>query len=266
MEVTTENTFLNEAELPLSTVPNISIEFIHSKDTSPPFSSPPETTPPPTMTLHGCDIEQTKARFMSAVLDKDEENALLWGYELYYSDLKFDAFYILNELYTLFYVDKHSYYFNGYLQILAKEWEATKRKNATILGTIIKNLVGLDISITDMVCNKTPNPNIWKVLNYDLGFPDIEDYTQLAGDPATFKRMTLEDLSKLKRKLKKLETRQKTRAVLSEKIKIPFYLCELFEIKVTADSFTYISFEDWCNIHAKTSASRTVVLRRRKRE
>jgi hypothetical protein len=238
-------------------VPNISIELILSKKEDPP--------PEPTTTLHGCDIEQSKARFISALLDKDEENALLWGYELYYSDLKFDTFHLLNELYTLFYVDMHSYYFNGYLQTLAKEWEATKRKNATILGTIIKNLVGVDISIMDMVNNKRPNPNIKSVLNYDFGFSDIEDFTQLAGDPATFKTMTTEELTKLKRRLKKLETKTAAAtATQPEKIKIPFYLCELFEIGVEEDSFIYTSFKDWCNIHAKTSASRTVVLRRRK--
>jgi hypothetical protein len=252
-------------------VPNISIELVLPKEealhsaSSTHISPPSPETTPPTNTLHGCDIEQVKARFISALLNKDEENALLWGYELYYSDLKFEAFYILNELYQLFYIDKHHYYFNGYLQVLAKEWEATKRKNATILGTIIKSLVHLDISITEMVNNKTPNPNIWNVLKYDLGFPDIEDLTQLAGDPTEFKTMTIEELTKLKRKLKKLETKPKTKTVLPEKIQIPFYLCELFEIGVDPETFIYASFEDWCNIHTKTSATKTVILRRRKR-
>lgn len=253
---TAENTFLKDTE-----VPNISIELVLSKEDPP----PPQSSPDPITTLHGCNIEQVKSRFISALLDKDEENALLWGYELYYSDLKFETFYILNELYTLFYLDKHSYYFNGYLQLLAKEWEATKRKNATILGTIIKNLVNLDISIMDMVNNKRPNPNIRDVLNYDFGFPDIEDFTQLAGDPSTFKVMTIEELAKLKRRLKKLETKHKTISAHPEKINIPFYLCELFEIGVDADSFIYTPFKEWCNNHAKTSASRTVLLSRRKR-
>jgi len=266
-----------------TTIPNISIEFVHPKEDL-----------SPKITLHGCDIEQVKACFISAILDKDEENALLWGYELYYSNLQFESFYILNELYQLFYVDKHHYYFNGYLQTLAKEWEASKRKNATILGSIIKNIVHLDISITDMVSNKNPNPNIEKsggvaeghdagillysgerpkgarrniikVLKYDVGFPDIADFTELAGDPTLFKKMTIEDLGKLKKKLKKLETKSKTGYIIPKVVKIPFYLCELFEIGVTPESFVYTSFKDWCNIHANTSSVKTVVLRIKKK-
>ena len=183
---------------------------------------------------------------------------------MYYSELKYDVFYLLNEIYQLFYVDKHDKHFNGYLQTLAIEWEDSKRKNATILGSIIKNLVKLDISITEMVNNKTPpSHNIIKVLKWE--WEDSQNTDVSSDDPyqkklsCKFNIMTIEEIVKLKRRLKKIETKQKS---IPEKIQLPFYLCELFEINVQPKTFIYTPFKEWCNIHTKTSAVKTVILRK----
>lgn len=279
---------MNHTSSPIPTLPiqNIYIELIpHVEcniESKPEHKPNPNTEPNPSntptpqvTTLHGCNIEQVKACFISAVLDKDEENALLWGYELYYSELKYDVFYLLNEIYQLFYVDKHDKHFNGYLQTLAIEWEDSKRKNVTILGSMIKNLVKLDISITEMVNHKTPpSNNIIKVLKWEWDEPEnsgISTDDPLSSplspplvqrkEPSNFVKMTIEEIVKLKRKLKKLETKPKP---VPEKIKIPFYLCHLLEIDVDPKTFIYVSFKECCNIHTKTSAVKTVVLRRKK--
>lgn len=256
---------INDTSTPTPT-PSIQNIFMEIKPTDN-CNIEPVNTPPKITTIHGCNIEQVKACFISAVLDKDEDNALLWGYELYYSELKYDVFYLLNEIYQLFYVDKHDKHFNGYLQTLAIEWEDTKRKNVTILGSIIKNLVKLDISITEMVNHKTPpSNNIIKVLKCE--WEPQETTGGASDDPllqkqatGKFDKMDIEEIVKLKRRLKKLETKSKP---IPEKIKIPFYLCELLEIDVEPGIFIYSLFKEWCNIHTKTSAVKTVVLRRKK--
>ena len=213
-------------------------------------------------TIHGYNIEEVKTAFLSAFLNKDEENALFWGYEIYYSDLKFEIFYLLNEMYNLFYVEKHAYYFNGYLQTLAKKWEESKRKNHTILGSIIKNLVRMDISITDMIRNKTPNANIVSIIKHDNSLSNIEDFISISEDQrdSVFKLMTLDELCKLKQKLKKAKKQ------IPAKILVPTYVCELFEIQIDNNKLTeYIAFVAWCNIHENNSIKQTVLLRCRRR-
>jgi len=214
-----------------------------------------------TKTIHGYDIDQVKTAFVSALLDKDESNSLYWGYEIYYSNLKFEIFYLLNEIYNLFYVEKHSFYFNGYLQTLAKEWEASKRKNHTILGSIIKNLVELDISITDMVYNKNPFSNI-RIIKHDNSLPDHFNHEDYAGDPASFKRMTDDELVSLKREFKRAEKNEKKKRTIPLKIILPIYVCEILDIVINGET-EYMSFADWCNLHAKNSISKTAVLIRR---
>ena len=259
---------MNDTSIAPPPIQNIYIELIpHVECNIEPEPQHSNTPAPKITTLHGRNIEQVKACFISAVLDKDEENALLWGYELYYSELKYDVFYLLNEIYQLFYVDKHDKHFNGYLQTLAIEWEDSKRKNVTILGSMIKNLVKLDISITEMVNNKTPpSNNIIKVLKWEWDEPENSGVSSPLSpplvqrkEPSHFVKMTIEEIVRLKRKLKKLETKP-----VPDKIKIPFYLCHLLEIDVDAKTFIYPPFKDWCNIHTKTSAVKTVVLRRKK--
>jgi len=214
-------------------------------------------------TIHGYNIEQAKTAFVSALLSKDESNALYWGYEIYYSNLKFEIFYLLNEIYNLFYVEKHSLYFNGHLQTLAKEWEASKRKNHTILGSIIKNLVLLDISITDMVSNKNPCLNVC-IIKHDKSLPEHIDPSDYAGEPASFKRMTDDELGLLKREFKKIEKNKNKIRALPTKMVLPIYVCEILDIVINIEN-EYMSFRDWCNIYSKTSITKTISLTVRRR-
>lgn len=215
-----------------------------------------------TQTTNEDRIEKLKTAFVSSLINKDEESAIWWGYEIYYSGFQFEIFYLLNEIYNLFYIEKHADYFNGYLQTLAKEWEASNRKNHTILGSIIKNLVLLDISITDMIRNKTPNPNIISIINYDNTWtPD-----NFKEDPKNFKLMSLEEVVKLKQKIKRAEKNGKSKRQFPSKIMVPTYVCELFELEINPEDLSmYIPFVDWCKIHEKNSISQTVLLRRPRR-
>lgn len=206
-------------------------------------------------TIHSYNVENVKTAFVNALLSKDESNALYWGYEMYYSDLKYEIFYLMNEVYNMFYVEKHSFYFNGYLQTLAKEWEASKRKNHTILGSIIKNLVDLDISITDIVSNKTPRSNI-RIIKHDRSLPDYFNPEDYAGDPASFKHMSVEELIKLKRDFKSTE---KKKRIIPTNLTLPMYVCEILDIEIN-NNFKYMAFAEWCNLHAKTSISKKVIL------
>lgn len=209
-------------------------------------------------TIQGYNVEDAKTAFVNALLSKNESNALYWGYEIYYSDLKYEIFYLMNEVYNLFYVEKHSFYFNGYLQTLAKEWEVSKRKNHTILGSIIKNLVELDISITDMVSNKTPCSNI-RIIKHDRSLPDYFNPEDYAGDPASFKHMSIDELLSLKREFKRAE---KKKRIIPTNLTLPIYVCEILDIAINND-FEYMAFAEWCNLYAKNSISKKVVLIRR---
>lgn len=207
-------------------------------------------------------IEKFKMAFVSSLINKEEENAIWWGYEIYYSGFQYDIFYLLNEIYNLFYIEKHADYFNGYLQTLAIEWEASNRENHTILGSIIKNLVSLDISITDMIRNKTPNPNIISIINYN-NMRNPDNFTK---DPPNFKLMSLEEVVKLKQKIKSLEKNVTSKRKLPSNIMIPTYVCKLLKLEINKEYLsTYISFVDWCKIHERNSISQTVLLRRTRR-
>ena len=209
-----------------------------------------EESPQITKTLHNYDIDLVKTAFVSALFEKKHNDALYWGYELYYSDLTYETFYILNEIYTLFYAEKYADYFNLHLHRLAKEWEASNRTNHTILGSIIKNLSCLDISITDMVQQKKTLPKTVNIVNHNNVYPIDFDKSHLAGDLDAFLVMTEEELTNLshQRNIEIPTTPQ-----------IPIYVCELLDI--SADASNYISFPEWCNIYAKNSVSQTVILR-----
>lgn len=214
-------------------------------------------------TINEYRIEKIKTAFVSSLINKDEENAIWWGYEIYYSGLQFEIFYLLNEIYNMFYIEKHAEYFNGYLQTLAKEWEASNRKNHTILGSIIKNLVSLDISITDMIRNKTSNHNNnISIVNYDNSWSSA-NFTE---ETKNFKCMSSEEVVKLKQKIKREEKNVKSKKQFPSKIMIPTYVCELFDLKVNNEDLSlYIPFDDWCKLHERNSISQTVILRRRRR-
>jgi len=228
-----------------------------------PTELPASAVAPLSETIHGYSIEHAKTAFVNAILGKDEPGALYWGYELYYSELKFEIFYLLNEIYNLFYVEKHSFYFNGYLQTLAKEWEASKRKKHTILGSIIKNLVGLDISITDMVSKKTPSSNI-HIIKHDNSLPDDFNSASYAGDPASFTQMTDDELVSLKREFKRAEKNGNKKRVPPLRVTLPLYVCEILDI-TTYEEIEYMPFGDWCNLYSKTSITQKAVLIRRRR-
>lgn len=214
-------------------------------------------------TIHGYNVESVKTAFISAFIDKDEENSLFWGYELYYSNLKYEIFHLLNEIYNMFYVDKYSDYFNMHLQTLSKEWEQSKRKKHTILGSIIKNLVGLDISITDMVHSRKPILSVIETVKYHNICSSILDLTPIT-DINSLKIMTEEELVKLKKTLNKQPKNEKKKRVLPHELKIPMYVCEIFNINID-DSLKYMPYIDWCNIHSKNSITQTIVLRKKKK-
>jgi len=255
----TDKQMVEHITLQFEPITSIESEPITSIESEPITSI--ESEPLITKTIHGYDVEEVKTSFTNALLNKDESNAIYWGYELYYSDLKYEIFYLLNEIYKLFYVEKHSFYFNGYLQTLAKEWEMSKRKNHSILGSVIKNLVELDISITDMVFNMKLRPKI-RIINYNKSIPDDFNPIDYAGNCDSFKKMSDDELLSLKREFKRGEKNEKKKRAIPVTLNIPIYVCQILDINISKN-FEYMPFVVWCNHNGKTSITQTVVLSRR---
>ena len=87
-----------------------------------------------------------------AMFDKNIEEAMFWGYELYFSGFEYDVFKVLSDMYELYYHAKHPNLGN-YLNKMILKWEDEQNVNDNhwILGTIIKNMALRSISLTYML-------------------------------------------------------------------------------------------------------------------
>ena len=87
-----------------------------------------------------------------AMFDKNIEEAMFWGYELYFSGFEYDVFKVLSDMYELYYHAKHPNLGN-YLNKMIIKWEDDQNENDNhwILGTIIKNMTLRSISLTYML-------------------------------------------------------------------------------------------------------------------
>lgn len=187
--------------------------------------------------------ELIKTLFVSALLEKNEEMAIYWGYKLYDQpedkededdDPHFNTFYLLNEIWHLFYVEKYDVYFGGHLKKLAFDWEESNRTDDLIIGTIIKNMVCLNIYTSMIKYKKNGNPK--------SPVPIIEPCPPQEN---AIKTLDSNELRKIYKKIKKNMHVDETTTTTT--IPIPRYVCEILGIKVD-DRFTYAPFESWCEL------------------
>ena len=84
-----------------------------------------------------------------SLFDRNVEEAMFWGYELYFSGFKYDVFKELNDIYEIFYKLKNPS-LGKYLNKMIIKWDDDKSQHS-ILGTIIKNMALRPISLTYML-------------------------------------------------------------------------------------------------------------------
>jgi len=207
---------------------------------------------------YGYIIEDLKIGFITALFEKNEEDALYWAYELYYSNLQYDILSLINDIYDLLYYDKYNDQYGIFLNSLCNEWEDTNRNKHTVLGSIIKNLIKLDISITDIVRIRQKNlnnPLVIRILNDNNDKQNTRENTH-------FEIMSDDELLELNKKYQENESNKKN---MRRERNTPIYVCNLLGIKLKKDVLSrleFMSYIDWCNLYSTFYIKQTVYLRR----
>jgi hypothetical protein len=253
----------------------------------------------PKLTKYGNSVEEVKTAFVTALFEKNETDALYWAYELYNSNLQYESFHLLNDIYYAFYFDKYADYFDEILQNMAVEWEDSGRTKHTVIGSIIKNLVHCDISLTDLVRASQIGSPIIDVLVKNIDVVVVVENK-------SFHLMGEEELEKLNKKYKKTpktpnapkapktpnapkianvtetapnpaEGGAPAPAMVKSKIikiktirktnNIPICVCEFLHIEPSPETMEYMPYVQWCNIYEKQNIRQkvTIKLRRNRR-
>lgn len=80
-----------------------------------------------------------------SIFDQQLDNALFWGYELYYSGFMEDIFNIIFSIYTTYYRDNHPL-FEEYIIRMTKKWQESI-DSYEIIGSLITNLLYCKMSL-----------------------------------------------------------------------------------------------------------------------
>jgi len=93
-------------------------------------------------------IDDVKSSLVMAILEQNREEALFWAYELYFSGLKTDVFWILDLMVQVMYSTLNPRLL-PFLESKKAEWEKTNAY--CIVGTFIYNMIGRPYDITEFI-------------------------------------------------------------------------------------------------------------------
>lgn len=115
--------------------------------------------------------EEVTDNLIWAILDKAADEALFWGYELYFSGFQYEVYEVLNVMHETLFEEKNPN-IGIYLNSLIKEWDDNHEKHY-ILGTIINVFLKCKISLTSILRSKDKiNISISNSNISDMMFPE----------------------------------------------------------------------------------------------
>jgi hypothetical protein len=107
-----------------------------------------------TLTRYLYPKELVKASLVWAILDKQVEETLFWGYELYYSGFRAETFDLIISIYVMYFKEKHPL-IKPYLCRQLDKWYSQEKNTSkkflsqdTIIGSILRNFATLTVSLT----------------------------------------------------------------------------------------------------------------------
>ena len=107
-----------------------------------------------TLTRYLYPKELVKASLVWAILDKQIDETLFWGYELYYSGFRTEMFDLIISIYVMYFKEKYPL-IKPYICRQLDKWysqeENTTKKfmsHDTIIGSILRNLASRTVSLT----------------------------------------------------------------------------------------------------------------------
>ena len=93
-------------------------------------------------------IDDVKSSLVISILEQNREEALFWAYELYFSGLKTDVFWILELMVQVMYSTLNPRLVS-FLESKKEEWEKTNAY--CLVGTFIYNMIGRPYDITKFI-------------------------------------------------------------------------------------------------------------------
>jgi len=127
--------------------------------------------------------EEVKHSLLISMLDKNHDEALFWGYELYYSGFQEETFEYLMDIYHEFYAAVNVAKLETYLNELLEERNINKQYD-WIVGKMIKNLIYRNYQVDTFIdhymnvkCKKSFEINKPKMfMKIQFGHADMEQY------------------------------------------------------------------------------------------
>ena len=152
-----------------------------------------EDTPPVIFTRYLYILDDVKSSLMLSILNRNRDEALFWGYELYYSGYIDEVFDLVTNIYNEFYST-----LNPNLGMFLTKLKKIQKNSEYLIGTIIYNLIHRKYNISSFVekYSKTPFNLVYPVCNEPdkkffiiLEEKDIQQYkTVESSEPSTILR------------------------------------------------------------------------------
>ena len=152
-----------------------------------------EYTPPVIFTRYLYILDDVKTSLMLSILNRNRDEALFWGYELYYSGYITEVFDLVTNIYNEFYS-----VLNPNLGMFLTKLKKIQKNSEYLIGTIICNLIHRKYNISSFVekFSKTPFNLVYPMCNEPdkkffiiLEEKDIQKYKNIeCSEPSTILR------------------------------------------------------------------------------
>jgi hypothetical protein len=126
---------------------------------------------------------EVEISFTKSLFDRKPDDALFWGYELYYSGFTDEVFEIVLRIYTAYYKDNHPM-FEGYIRRVTQKWRES-RGSHELIGGLIVNLAFCKMSLRSEI-DKRQNINLNSGLDDDGNNKSAAVQKYIIANPAKF--------------------------------------------------------------------------------